>query len=252
MVKTAKNEHQLREERREKLEEEALKCKQKVKALQKRGFAKLHHIRYHCYKEALEEYGLTLEMTRQRVKTYTLSGNYRKIMERAHDMSWKIMRYNNPVDTLIRSDLEELKGAKEPEDVKDGKYKALIMEFNLPSSSYATMVLREILKMDTSSSSHALMNDYHQSNATKKIIISDHEENPSENADGSDSTQASSLLSDSEKYEEFKNTIFQTIEGTTKRKNEEEVEEDGSGKKIKTEDVEDKEQTGIKMEASVV
>lgn len=60
------------------------------------------------------------------------------------------MNYNNENDTLIRSDIEELNGEAEPKSIEDGKQKALILEFSLPSSSYATMALREILKCDTS------------------------------------------------------------------------------------------------------
>lgn len=60
------------------------------------------------------------------------------------------MNYNSETDTLIRSDLEELRGEPEPESIENGSQKALILEFSLPSSSYATMALREILKCDTS------------------------------------------------------------------------------------------------------
>lgn len=60
------------------------------------------------------------------------------------------MKYNTENETLIRSDLEELRGEPEPKSIEDGSQKALIVEFSLPSSSYATMALREILKCDTS------------------------------------------------------------------------------------------------------
>lgn len=60
------------------------------------------------------------------------------------------MRYNSENDPLIRSDIEELHGDKEPTTIENGSHKALIVEFSLPSSSYATMALREILKCDTS------------------------------------------------------------------------------------------------------
>lgn len=66
------------------------------------------------------------------------------------DLNWHIMKYNDENDTLIRSDIEELNGDPEPQCIEDGKQKALVLEFNLPSSSYATMALREIMKCDTS------------------------------------------------------------------------------------------------------
>lgn len=60
------------------------------------------------------------------------------------------MQYNDENDTLIRSDIEELNGDAEASSIENGKQKALILAFSLPSSSYATMALREILKTDTS------------------------------------------------------------------------------------------------------
>lgn len=60
------------------------------------------------------------------------------------------MKYNSETDTLIRSDIEEHFGDPEPKSMENGSQKALILEFSLPSSSYATMALREILKCDTS------------------------------------------------------------------------------------------------------
>lgn len=60
------------------------------------------------------------------------------------------MRHATDTDNLIRSDLEELRGEPEPEFSADGPQQSLLVQFQLPSSTYATMVLREILKEDTS------------------------------------------------------------------------------------------------------
>lgn len=81
---------------------------------------------------------------------YSLGGAYRKVFVKVDDLKWYFMKYNHENDTLIRSDLEELRGDVEPKSVENGTMKALILEFNLPPASYATMALREITKTNTS------------------------------------------------------------------------------------------------------
>lgn len=83
-------------------------------------------------------------------RTYSLCGAYRKVFVKPIDLHWYFMNYHNDTDTLLRSDVEELRGEPEPKSSVDGPQKALIVEFSLPSSSYATMALREVLKCDTS------------------------------------------------------------------------------------------------------
>lgn len=80
-----------------------------------------------------------------------MTGAYRKIIVRPESPTWQVIRHSTDTDNLIRSDLEELKGEQAVESTEDGALRSLLVQFQLPSSTYATMVLREILKADTSS-----------------------------------------------------------------------------------------------------
>lgn len=81
------------------------------------------------------------------------------IVQPAH-MEWKMFRYSDPTIPLVLTDLDRLRGDVEPESEADGKYEALRIGLTLPSSSYATMAVREILKTETSPSFHSSLNDY--------------------------------------------------------------------------------------------
>jgi tRNA pseudouridine13 synthase len=64
---------------------------------------------------------------------------------RPKDYEFKLVRYDDPDQEINIS---------EESNLRDGKYLALILQFTLPTSSYATMCLREVLKSDTSSVYH--------------------------------------------------------------------------------------------------
>lgn len=52
----------------------------------------------------------------------------------------------------------------------DGKFKALIIEMCLKSSSYATMALREVLKKDTSVETQAALSASHEDVSNKSVM----------------------------------------------------------------------------------
>lgn len=81
------------------------------------------------------------------------------MMVKPIDLNWHLMRYNSDTDTLIQSDLEGIRKEKSPVSVDDGQFTALVLEFSLPSSTYATMALREILKSDTSVASQVILHE---------------------------------------------------------------------------------------------
>lgn len=102
------------------------------------------------YEELLAADGLSSEKLKQKTKMHSLTGAYRKVFIKPEHLDWKLVPYEKPNDTLVLSDLEKLNGEPEPVPAENAPHKALLLEFRLPSSAYATMALREILKVDTS------------------------------------------------------------------------------------------------------
>ena len=112
------------------------------------------------YKEILEKYELSSEKLKHSVKLFAMAGAYRRLVVKPKDMSWEFRSYAKPQETLILSDLELLKG-KKLEDFKEeggeNVYEALILDFCLPTAVYATMMIRELLKSDTSAAAQTLL-----------------------------------------------------------------------------------------------
>ncbi|GJQ67294.1 hypothetical protein Trydic_g8195 [Trypoxylus dichotomus] len=200
------------------------------------------------YKNTLEEHGLTLEMPKQSVKTYSLSGTYRPMVKKVTNLSWKIMHYDDPNDNLLLSDYEKFLNTPEPVDKPDGKFKALILDFCLSSSCYATMLVREILKTDTSATAQTKLNDYHTKKEPSKIVVTQTEQQGLE-----DLPAPNSLLADSAKYEDFKKAIFGVTsnDDSLKRKTED-TDNDGAVPEKKSKEDGETEAVGLKTEPSLM
>lgn len=67
------------------------------------------------------------------------------------------MKYVDQNDDLILSDYSRMMKDPEIQSNSEGKNTALILDFKLPQSCYATMLLRELLKSDTSSANQMLL-----------------------------------------------------------------------------------------------
>lgn len=83
-------------------------------------------------------------------REYSLTGAYRKVFETAADLTWQFVKYNSDQDMLLITDYEEVLKKNPVEIHENGPLTACLLEFKLNSSTYATMVLREIMKVDTS------------------------------------------------------------------------------------------------------
>lgn len=86
-------------------------------------------------------------------KDLAIYGDYRNIMCRLSDLDFEIKEYYDPKQPLLQTDLMKMKGEDititPPEDGQEKKV-AMIVGFTLPSSSYATIAIRELLKRPTS------------------------------------------------------------------------------------------------------
>ncbi|XP_073688208.1 pseudouridylate synthase 7 homolog isoform X2 [Garra rufa] len=110
------------------------------------------------YRDMLSADELDIDNMRHKVRDYSLAGAYRRILTRPRDVSWELIQYDDPRVPLVHTDVEKLENAPAPVYLKEGKYRALKMEFSLPSSTYATMAVREVLKMDTSIKNQTQLN----------------------------------------------------------------------------------------------
>ncbi|XP_069621197.1 pseudouridylate synthase 7 homolog [Ranitomeya imitator] len=111
-----------------------------------------------AYEEMLAADKLDIKNMRHRVKDYSLAGAYRKILIRPQDVSWEVIVYDDTKIPLVGTDIEKMEGKPLPVFNTEGKYRALKMEFSLPPSTYATMAIREVLKMDTSIKNQTQLN----------------------------------------------------------------------------------------------
>jgi len=87
-------------------------------------------------------------------REYYAFGAYRTIMKKPIDVKWNLKRYTDNKKKLVDTDVDKIKGVccdvQVNEDEKDSKI-ALVIEFTLETSTYATMFLRELLRVPSTS-----------------------------------------------------------------------------------------------------
>lgn len=85
------------------------------------------------------------------LREYSLAGSYRKIIHLPKYVSWETMRYTDPEIPLAQSDEDRILGIEPPQTEDNGLFLALQIRLQLGTACYATMALREVTKVDTSS-----------------------------------------------------------------------------------------------------
>mmetsp|Transcript_14500 Transcript_14500/g.25144 ORF Transcript_14500/g.25144 Transcript_14500/m.25144 type:complete len:104 (+) Transcript_14500:2-313(+) len=82
-----------------------------------------------------------------------VNGDYRKVVCHPTDFDYTIKEYFDPLQPLLQTDLMKVQGEDitiEPKKEGETSKLAMIVGFTLPSSSYATIALRELMKHPTS------------------------------------------------------------------------------------------------------
>lgn len=101
---------------------------------------------------------------RRKVRDFSMAGSYRHLLQKPKELEYKIIHYNEPTQQLVNTDLEILNNTKAMESGqkymktklkrynpdKGGEKTAVILKFQLGVSAYATMALRELMKLETS------------------------------------------------------------------------------------------------------
>ena len=107
----------------------------------------------------LAEYGITKQLFNNvQDRDFSLKGDYRKLVCKPTDVDFEIQEYTDPLQPLVKTDFMELGGeesnrnhTEEEEKEKGTVLLGMVVGFTLPSSSYATIALRELMKRPTSS-----------------------------------------------------------------------------------------------------
>ena len=99
------------------------------------------------YRQMMEADKLDPDDLFRKQKEFSLGGAYRKILTKPINLTWEILHYTDMDEQLLQPDEDKL--LEIAFEAPQGEKTALKVEFSLDTASYATMALREILKMET-------------------------------------------------------------------------------------------------------
>lgn len=117
------------------------------------------------YTDIMAKDGMDPFDMKRKVRDFSLAGSYRHVVQKPVDVEYRIVSYDNPTDQLVNTDLEILNATRAKNNGQkylkskleryvprneSGIKKAVILKFKLGVSAYATMALRELMKVETS------------------------------------------------------------------------------------------------------
>ncbi|KAK9366217.1 pseudouridine synthase [Lipomyces kononenkoae] len=112
------------------------------------------------YERIMAKEGLSPYKMRHNVKEFSLSGAYRHVLVMPGNVEWWCRRYSDPLQQMVRTDIDIVRALEETgiepsmvldqEEIPEGDRLAVILKLRMGPSQYATMALREVMKMETS------------------------------------------------------------------------------------------------------
>lgn len=101
---------------------------------------------------------------RRKVRDFSLAGSYRNVIQKPKELEYRIVHYTDPTQQLLNTDLEMLNNKIGKENGQKymktklerfmpdngGDKVAVLIKMQLGTSAYATMALRELMKLETS------------------------------------------------------------------------------------------------------
>jgi len=115
-------------------------------------------------------------------KQWNVKGSYRSFVLRPEKFEYSIKRYNDPEDCLL-TDRPFFKDDDEKDRSEPtGKHLAIVLKFRLPNGSFATMVIRELTKNNSTANFFKSKNHAKSSNSQSKLVENRAAEPETENA----------------------------------------------------------------------
>lgn len=106
------------------------------------------------YIDEMKKDGLDPDNMRRNIREFSLAGSYRHLLSRPDVVEWSIRKYEDDTEQMVKTDLDLLQeGLGEDkrivEGANEGSKIAVLLKIQLGTAQYATMALREVMKLDT-------------------------------------------------------------------------------------------------------
>lgn len=106
------------------------------------------------YIDEMKKDGLDPDDMRRKIREFSLAGSYRHLISKPEVVEWWIRKYDDETEQMVKTDFDLLEQSLTEKDriiqtENTGSKTALLLKIQLGTSQYATMALREVMKLDT-------------------------------------------------------------------------------------------------------